>query len=68
MPPDEVNVYVREEQGRKTVPLKCNWCKEDHLVSPEYREDILMRGAERLAELAAQDLCRVIPLRNEIFF
>lgn len=54
MPEDlNVNVNIRK-QGRKAVLLKCNWCKEDHLVEPGYREEVLKRGVERLAELATQ--------------
>ena len=42
-------------QGEKTAELICNWCREPHAVEPEYREQILERGAKELDELRRQD-------------
>ena len=40
-----INIF---NKGKKTAQLICNWCKEPHAVEPEYREEILKRGAEQL--------------------
>jgi protein-arginine kinase activator protein McsA len=47
-----VNIHLRPQEGEdaKTETLVCNWCHLPHKVEPEYKQDILVRAAERLAE------------------
>jgi len=42
-------------RGEKTAQLICNWCGEPHAVEPEYREQVLERGARELEELRRQE-------------
>jgi hypothetical protein len=45
----DLNIHIHQS-GEKTAELICNWCKEPHAVEPEYREEILKRGVERIEE------------------
>ncbi len=51
----DINIHLHKS-GTKTAELICNWCGEPHAVEPEYREEILVRGAEKLAEMAIEDI------------
>jgi len=50
-----MNVHLHKS-GEKTAELTCNWCGEPHAVEPEYREDVLLRGAKILAEYKSKDI------------
>jgi hypothetical protein len=47
----DVNFHFRPpSKQEKTAALICNWCREPHSVEPEYREEMLKRGAEKIKE------------------
>jgi hypothetical protein len=49
----KINVNIHAS-GEKTAELICNWCKEPHAVEPEYKKEILERGARELKECAKE--------------
>ena len=51
--PEDVNIHVRPQEEAKTEVLTCNWCHQPHPVSPAYKDEIVARGAERIAEAKA---------------
>jgi protein-arginine kinase activator protein McsA len=54
---DSINIHLhpREQERDKTRILVCNWCNELHDVTPEYKEEVLARGAEIIAEALKAD-------------
>lgn len=54
MPDVNIHVHPKEEDRDKVNILTCNWCKEMHAVTPEYKQEALARGAKRIAEMKAE--------------
>lgn len=55
MSDDELRIHLRFS-GEKTEQLICNWCGLPHPVEPEYKKEILERGAKQLKELGLTDV------------
>lgn len=48
----DVNVHIRPHED-ETETLVCNWCGIEHPASTGYKQEVLARGEQRIAEIQA---------------